>query len=69
MPKLTIENAGEFEILAGKRLVNALADEAHTDQLHSCVANSLPNVNRTEACSYDLRSSADRVSAVHQLTR
>jgi hypothetical protein len=38
MPKLIIENLGDFEIPTGKRLVNALADEAHTDQLHSCVA-------------------------------
>ena len=40
MPKLTVENAGEFEIPAGKRLVNALADEARTDQLHACGGNA-----------------------------
>jgi len=36
MPKLTVENAGEFEIPQGKRLVNALTDEASVDQLHAC---------------------------------
>jgi len=36
MPKLTVEGVGEFEVPAGKRLVNALADEAGTDQLHAC---------------------------------
>jgi hypothetical protein len=41
MPKLSVENVGEFEIPQGKRLINALADEAGTDQLHSCVANLL----------------------------
>ena len=40
MPKLTIENLGDFEIPAGKRLVNALADEAKTDQLHACGGNA-----------------------------
>lgn len=36
MPKLTVEGVGEFEIPAGKRLVNALSDEAGVDQLHAC---------------------------------
>jgi len=36
MPKLTVENAGQFEIPQGKRLVNALTDEASVDQLHAC---------------------------------
>lgn len=40
MPKLTVENAGEFEIPQGKRLVNALTDEAHIDQLHACGGNA-----------------------------
>jgi len=40
MPKLTVENAGEFEIPQGKRLVNALTDEAHVDQLHACGGNA-----------------------------
>lgn len=36
MPKLTVEGVGTFEVPAGKRLVNALSDEAKIDQLHSC---------------------------------
>jgi hypothetical protein len=33
MPKLTVETVGSFEVPAGKRLVNALSDEAGIDQL------------------------------------
>ena len=36
MPKLTVEGVGSFDVLQGKRLVNALADEAKVDQLHAC---------------------------------
>jgi ferredoxin len=36
MPKLTVEEVGEFEVPSGKRLVNALIDDAKTDQLHAC---------------------------------
>jgi ferredoxin len=40
MPKLTVENVGEFEVPAGKRLVLALEDEAKVDQLHACGGNA-----------------------------
>jgi ferredoxin len=40
MPKLTVENVGEFEIPQGKRLVLALEDEAKIDQLHACGGNA-----------------------------
>ncbi len=36
MPKLTVEDVGQFEVPAGKRLVKALVEEAGTDQLHAC---------------------------------
>jgi ferredoxin len=36
MVKLTVEGVGEFEVPAGKRLVNALVDECGVDQLHAC---------------------------------
>lgn len=36
MPKLTVDGVGQFEVPPGKRLVNALADEAGVDQLHAC---------------------------------
>jgi ferredoxin len=40
MPKLTVEDVGTFEVPQGKRLVNALADEAKVDQLHACGGNA-----------------------------
>ncbi len=36
MPKLIVDGFGTFEVPAGKRLVNALVDEAGVDQLHAC---------------------------------
>ena len=36
MPKLTVQGIGEFDVQAGKRLVNALIEDAGTDQLHAC---------------------------------
>jgi len=40
MPKLNVEGVGTFEVPGGKRLVNALEDEAHIDQLHACGGNA-----------------------------
>src|SRR3954466_7284760 len=40
MPKLTVEDVGTFEVPQGKRLVNALSDEAKVDQLHACGGNA-----------------------------
>ncbi len=40
MPILTIDGDGSFEVPAGKRLVNALTDEAKIDQLHACGGNA-----------------------------
>jgi ferredoxin len=40
MPKLTVEGVGTFEVRQGKRLVNALEDEAKIDQLHACGGNA-----------------------------
>jgi ferredoxin len=39
MPTLTVEDVGSFEVPQGKRLVNALVDEAKIDQLHACGGN------------------------------
>ena len=36
MPKLNVQGVGEFDVAEGKRLVQALVDEAGTDQLHAC---------------------------------
>jgi ferredoxin len=40
MPKLTIEGSESVEVPAGKRLINALIDEAKVDQLHACGGNA-----------------------------
>ena len=48
MPKLTVESAGTFEIPQGKRLVNALTDEAKIDQLHACGGNARCTTCRVE---------------------
>src|SRR4051794_23306596 len=40
MPQLTVEGIGSFEVPQGKRLVNALTDEANIDQLHACGGNA-----------------------------
>ena len=48
MPKLTVEGVGEFEVPANKRLVLALEDEAHVDQLHACGGNARCTTCRVE---------------------
>jgi ferredoxin len=40
MPKLTVQDVGTFEVAQGKRLVNALEDDAKIDQLHACGGNA-----------------------------
>jgi len=40
MPKVTIEDGGTYEVPEGKRLVNALIDDAKVDQLHACGGNA-----------------------------
>lgn len=40
MAKLTVEDAGTFEVPDDKRLVNALTDDAKQDQLHACGGNA-----------------------------
>ena len=48
MPKLTVENVGEFPVPENKRLVNALSDEAGIDQLHACGGNARCTTCRVE---------------------
>jgi ferredoxin len=40
MPKLDVQGVGSFEVTPGKRLVNALTDDAKIDQLHACGGNA-----------------------------
>ena len=55
MPKLTVHGVGTFDVADGKRLVLALTDDAHIDQLHSCIAKLRPNTSGCKTESYDLR--------------
>jgi len=48
MPKLTVDGVGSFEVPQGKRLVNALEDEAKIDQLHACGGNARCTTCRVE---------------------
>ncbi len=51
MPKLTVENYGEFDVPAGKRLVLAMKEEAGVDQLHACAGNAKCTTCRVEFIS------------------
>jgi ferredoxin len=51
VPKLTVEGMGEFEVPTDKRLVLALIDEAHVDQLHACGGNARCTTCRVEFIS------------------
>lgn len=48
MPQLKVDGVGSFEVPAGKRLVNALLDEAKIDQLHACGGNARCTTCRVE---------------------
>jgi ferredoxin len=48
MPKLKIEDVGEFEVFKGKRLVLALEQDAGIDQLHACGGNARCTTCRVE---------------------
>jgi ferredoxin len=48
MPKLTVEGVGTFDVPDGKRLVLALEDEAHVDQMHACGGNARCTTCRVE---------------------
>jgi ferredoxin len=48
MPNLTVEGIGSFPVPENKRLVLALEDEAHIDQLHACGGNARCTTCRVE---------------------
>lgn len=48
MPVLTVEGVGAFTVLAGKRLVLALVEDAKIDQLHACGGNARCTTCRVE---------------------
>ncbi|MEO6434997.1 MAG: 2Fe-2S iron-sulfur cluster-binding protein [Tepidisphaeraceae bacterium] len=51
MPKLTVTDVTAVEVPAGKRLVNALIDDAKIDQLHACGGNARCTTCRVEFVS------------------
>src|SRR5882762_3879236 len=48
MPKLTVEDVGQYEVPQGKRLVLALEQDAGIDQLHACGGNARCTTCRVE---------------------
>lgn len=48
MPKLTVEGFETVEVEEGKRLVLALEQDAHVDQLHACGGNARCTTCRVE---------------------
>ena len=48
MPKLTVEDVGQFDVAEGKRLVLALEQDAGIDQLHACGGNARCTTCRVE---------------------
>ena len=48
MPKLTVEGYTPVEVEDGKRLVLALEEDAHVDQLHACGGNARCTTCRVE---------------------
>jgi ferredoxin len=51
MPKLTVDDERTVDVPQGKRLVNALEDEAAIDQLHACGGNARCTTCRVEFIS------------------
>jgi len=48
MPKLTVEDVGQFEVPEGKRLVLALEQDSKIDQLHACGGHARCTTCRVE---------------------
>ena len=62
MPKLTVQDAGTFDVPDGKRLVLALTDEAKIDQMHACGGNARCTTCRVEF----LAGEPDRMTAAEK---
>jgi ferredoxin len=48
MPKLTVEDVGQYEVPQGRRLVLALEQDAAIDQLHACGGHARCTTCRVE---------------------
>jgi ferredoxin len=64
MPQLTVEGVGTFEVPQGKRLVNALTDEAKIDQLHACGGNARCTTCRVQFVSGEPRTMTEAEKAL-----
>lgn len=64
MPKLTVEDWGEFEVEQGTRLVLALTDVAEVDQLHACGGQGRCTTCRVEI----LEGESDTMTSVEKET-
>ena len=64
MPNLTVENVGTFAVPEGKRLVLALEQDAHIDQLHACGGRARCTTCRVEFVSGEpeTMTSAERMA-------
>jgi ferredoxin len=51
MPRLTVVDVGTFDVPDGKRLVLALEEDAHIDQLHACGGHTRCTTCRVEFVS------------------
>jgi ferredoxin len=59
MPQLTVEGEGTFEVESGKRLVLALEQDAHIDQLHACGGKARCTTCRVEFISGEPETMTD----------
>jgi ferredoxin len=64
MPQLTVTDFGTFEVPQGKRLVNALSDEAGIDQLHACGGNARCTTCRVQFVSGEPASMTEAEEAI-----
>jgi ferredoxin len=64
MPTLTVEGVATVQVPQGKRLVNALEDEARVDQLHACGGNARCTTCRVEFVSGEPRKMTEAEKAV-----
>src|SRR3954468_20990245 len=67
MPQLTVDAVGTFEVPAGKRLVNALSDEAGIDQLHACGGQARCTTCRVQFISGEPETMTEAERSVVQL--
>jgi len=65
MPRLSVENIGDFDVPEGKRLVLALTDEAGVDQLHACGGHGKCTTCRVEF----IEGEPDKITAAEKELR